>query len=186
MAGSPTILRTPSRNTAPAAASSYEPSEAATKAKITAIPGHFDPQRAATALVDILRNYSNSQGSEKPVLSLISDATKVKTPNGNRNKKSLQPRVRRLSDQEAEELVEAYREGDSVYALGRRFGIHRRTVSEHLKRAGVPTRSVKERTLSPEQVAKAVQLRQERMSLARIATAIGTTEYAVKRELGRL
>lgn len=134
--------------------------------------------------VDVLRNYSNSQGSEKPVLALISDAARVKTPNGNRNARSVRPRVQSLSPSAIDELVRAYQGGDSVYALGQRYGIHRTTVSEHLKRAGVPTRGVKTRTLSPEQVAEAARLRAERMSLARIATAIGTTEYAVRRELG--
>ena len=134
----------------------------------------------------VLRNYSNRRGAEKPVLALISDAARGKTPRENRNKKSLHPRVRRLSDSEVEELVRAYNGGDSIYALGRRFGIHRTTVSEHLKRAGVQTRGVKKRTLTSEEITDARRLREQQMSIAWIGTAIGTTEYAVRRELGRL
>lgn len=145
-------------------------------------PTHVESSRTSS-IVDLLRTYSNSQGSEIPVLSLISDATRCKTPTGNRNKKNLQHRTRRLSDTEVAELVAAYQQGDSVYALGRRFGIHRTTVSEHLKRAGVPTRGVKQRTLTAEQIAEVQRLREARMSIARIATAIGTTEYTVRREL---
>lgn len=134
--------------------------------------------------MDVLRNYSNSQRSEKPVLARIPDAARSKPPRENRTKKSLQPRVRRHSDSDVEELVRAYNGGDSVYALGRRFGIHRTTVSEHLKRAGVQTRGVKTRTLTNEEITDAHRLREQQMSIARIATANGTTEYAVRRELG--
>lgn len=133
--------------------------------------------------MDILRNYSNSQGSENPVLSLISDATRCKTPTGNRNKKRLQQRVRRLSEDEVDQLVSGYQQGDSVYTLGRRFGIHRVTVSEHLRRAGIETRLHKRVALSETQLDEARRLRASGMSFSRIATVLGATPYLVRREL---
>lgn len=146
----------------------------------------MSPDKRASTICGRPEKLLDSQGPEKPVLALISDAARGKTPRENRNKKSLQNRVRRLSESEVADLVEAYQGGESIYELGRRFEIHRTTVSEHLKRAGVQTRGVKERKLTPEQTKEAIRLRQEGMSFARIATAIGTTEYAVRRELGLL
>jgi DNA-binding CsgD family transcriptional regulator len=136
-----------------------------------------------TETVDVLRNYSNRQGAEKPVLALISDAARDKTPRENRNKKSLQPRVRRLSDSEVEELVRAYKGGDSVYALGRRFGIHRTTVSEHLKRAGVQD----ERREEAHADERGDHGRPPTTGTADVdrADRHRTTEYAVRRELGQ-
>lgn len=64
----------------------------------------------------------------------------VTTPNGNRNARQLTRRVEKLPDQQVRELVEAYRAGDSTYVLARRFGMHRQTVTRHLRRAGVVRR----------------------------------------------
>jgi DNA-directed RNA polymerase specialized sigma24 family protein len=95
-------------------------------------------------MVDVLGTYSNLRGGGNSTLALIEDARWCKqprqTPTGNRNGRTLPERVKRLSEAETTALVEAYKQGTSVYELGHRFGIHRTTVSEHLHGAGVPTR----------------------------------------------
>jgi hypothetical protein len=49
------------------------------------------------------------------------------------------PRNHNLIGGKVRELIEAYQAGETTYALADRFSIHRFTVSEHLKRAGVET-----------------------------------------------
>lgn len=50
---------------------------------------------------------------------------------------------KRLSDDEAAQLVQAYRSGATVNQLAEHWGIHRTTVLEHLKRQDVPRRQSK-------------------------------------------
>ena len=55
------------------------------------------------------------------------------------------PRTRRttaakLTPRQINELVQGYKDGQTVYALADRFGIHRVTVSAHLHRHGVQLR----------------------------------------------
>jgi len=64
----------------------------------------------------------------------------AETPDGNQNQGRVPQRTPKLAGDLVEQLVEAYLEGDSVYVLARRFGIHRQTVSAHLRRAGVEPR----------------------------------------------
>lgn len=80
-------------------------------------------------------------------------------------------------------LVEAYKQGATVYELGRRFGIHRATVSEHLHRAGVPTRTVRLVVLSDEDRERTLEAAYAGMSVRRIATLVGATERVIARTL---
>lgn len=133
--------------------------------------------------MEILRNYSNLRGAEILVLALIDDARTWRTPKGNRNEKALQNRVRRLSENEIARLVTAYRAGDSVYVLGRRFGIHRTTVSEHLARAGVETRAKKRVELTVDDRGRAIDAASSGMSVQRIAAMMCTTDRVIARTL---
>ncbi len=138
-------------------------------------------------MVEMLGTYSNLRGGGNTALTLIEDARRCQqprqTPTGNRNGKTLQERVKRLSEAETAALIEAYKQGATVYELGRRFGIHRTTVSEHLHRAGVPTRTVRLVVLSDEDRERALKAAQAGMSVRRIATLIGVTERVVARTL---
>ena len=51
-----------------------------------------------------------------------------------------QRQVVRLTEAQVDRLVEGYLGGQTVYELGRVFGIARQTVSEHLHRRGVTMR----------------------------------------------
>jgi hypothetical protein len=77
---------------------------------------------------------------------------------------------KRLEASEVQALIAGYQSGATVYQLGERFGIDRRTVSEILHREGVPMRR---RGLSSNQVDEAVRLYEEGWSLARIGGRMG-------------
>jgi DNA-binding CsgD family transcriptional regulator len=74
----------------------------------------------------------------------------------------------------------AYRAGATVYELGDRFGIDRRTVSKILKHYGV---AMRRRGLSREQVDEAVRLSGAGWSLARIGERIGVDPTTVLNRL---
>jgi hypothetical protein len=63
----------------------------------------------------------------------------------------------RLAAESIAELVEPYKQGMSMPALARRFGIHPTTVGDHLERQGVRRRP-STRKLTEEQVAEARRL----------------------------
>lgn len=69
------------------------------------------------------------------------------------------------------QLIVGYEDGATVYELGDRFGINRRTAAALLHRKGVEMRR---RGLSPEQVDEAVSLYRAGQSLARIGEAYGS------------
>jgi DNA-binding CsgD family transcriptional regulator len=83
--------------------------------------------------------YSKHPWSKKPVVLLIEDAGRSKRPAVIRNG-SLEARVRRLTIEQIELLITCYQEGDSTYALARRFGINRHTVTDHLQRNAIAVR----------------------------------------------
>jgi hypothetical protein len=74
-------------------------------------------------------------------------------------------RARQLDSDQVQQLIAGYQSGATVYELGERFGIERRTVSSILHRSGVPMRR---RGLSPEQVDEAIHLYKLGWSLARV------------------
>jgi hypothetical protein len=87
---------------------------------------------------------------------------------------------RRLSAAQAAELVAQYQAGDDMPVLAERWGISRKTVAEHLRRAGVTPRR---RGLSPEQVQAAIELYGAGWSLARIGERFGCDHSVVLRAL---
>jgi DNA-directed RNA polymerase specialized sigma24 family protein len=51
--------------------------------------------------------------------------------------------IPRLPADQVAELIRGYQQGTSIHQLADRFGIHRGTVSRHLRRADVATRHVR-------------------------------------------
>ncbi|HEY6423039.1 MAG TPA: hypothetical protein VIY28_07285, partial [Pseudonocardiaceae bacterium] len=93
-------------------------------------------------------------------------------------------RARQLDTDQVQELITGYQTGATVYGLGARFGIDRRTVSNILHRHQVPMRR---RGLSPNQVDDAIRLYNLGWSLARVGERLGvdhTTVLAKLRECG--
>jgi hypothetical protein len=84
--------------------------------------------------------------------------------------------AKQLTTDEVEELIAGYRAGATVYQLGERFGIDRKTVSLVLRRHEVPMRR---RGLSPEQTDEAVRLYGQGSLLARIGRKMGVDPTTV-------
>ncbi|GLZ06788.1 helix-turn-helix domain containing protein [Actinomadura sp. NBRC 104412] len=101
-------------------------------------------------------------------------------PEPERRPRDVRSHAKQLKEREAQQVVAAYRAGATVYELGRRFGIHRNTVSKILKRQGVRMRMG---GMSPEQIDEAVNLYQEGWSLARIGKHMGVDGQTVRSRL---
>jgi transposase-like protein len=91
-------------------------------------------------------------------------------------------RQRRLSTAQAVQVVQQYQAGDDMPVLAERWGISRKTVAEHLRRAGVTPRRCGP---SPEQVQAAIELYAAGWSLARIGHRFGCDHGVVLRAMRR-
>ncbi|MFD8495787.1 hypothetical protein [Amycolatopsis sp. NPDC059657] len=89
-------------------------------------------------------------------------------------------RARQLDADQVKDLIAGYQAGATVYELGTRFGIERRTVSNILKRHDVPMRR---RGLSLEQVDDAIHLYNLGWSLARVGEHLGVDHTTVLTKL---
>lgn len=89
-------------------------------------------------------------------------------------------RARQLDADQVQELIAGYQAGATVYELGARFGIERRTVSNILKRHDVPMRR---RGLCPEQIDDAIHLYNLGWSLARVGVHLGVDHTTVLTKL---
>jgi transposase len=81
---------------------------------------------------------------------------------------------------QAKQVVADYRTGATVYELGNRFGIDRKTVSRILKHHNIPMRRT---GLLPHQVDQAVHLHERGWSTAQIADQLDTTQRTIQRRL---
>jgi DNA-directed RNA polymerase specialized sigma24 family protein len=97
---------------------------------------------------------------------------------------SQQPRrrqLRRLSEAEIEEMVEAYQSGKTVYQSAEVFGIARQTVGIILQRQGFPTRN----SVPSAARAGVARLRGEGWSLAKLANKWGVSGTAIRTALAK-
>ena len=89
-------------------------------------------------------------------------------------------RIRRLNEAERTRLVERYLAGATVYDLAREFSIARGTASKHLNAAGVTLRCG---PLSAEEIARAIELYLEGLSLVAVGKELGRDHAAIWRAL---
>jgi hypothetical protein len=89
-------------------------------------------------------------------------------------------RARQLDADQVQELIAGYQAGATVYELGTRFDIDRRTVSNILHRHDVPMRRC---GLSPGQVDEAIHLYSLGWSLARVGGHLGVDHTTVLTKL---
>ena len=94
------------------------------------------------------------------------------------------PVQRRLPRAEIEQLIDRYREGDSIDGLARRYGIHRTTVIHHLDLADIIRRRVV-RKMTDESVALAAARYEQGASLEVVASEFGVHQRTMARELRR-
>lgn len=124
-----------------------------------------------------LRNTKPQVEALETVLQKLPDPTAPAPPPIERPKPR---RARRLDADQIQELIAGYQAGATVYELGDRFGIERRTVSNILKRHDVPMRR---RGLSPEQVDDAIHLYNLGWSLVRVGGHLGVDHTTVLTKL---
>ncbi|WP_410610123.1 hypothetical protein [Amycolatopsis sp. lyj-109] len=105
--------------------------------------------------MEVRRPYSNTKDQVRALEELREKLPSLDTPEPPPVKRDRPSRARQLGPDQIEQLIADYRSGATVYELGDRFGIERRTVSTILHRHGVPMRR---RGLSPEQVDDAIHL----------------------------
>ena len=135
-------------------------------------------------MVEVPGGYYNTKQQVSELESLIKKLPEASTPRRPARRGRMPGSARQLDSQQAQELIAGYTAGVTVYQLGERFGIDRRTVSAILHRHDVPMRR---RGLSPDQIDEAVRLYGEGWSLARVGEWMGvdpTTVLTRLRERG--
>ena len=94
-----------------------------------------------------------------------------------RRERKPQPRI---SEARADQIVEAYIAGGTVYELAREFDCHRVTISAVLKRRGVTLRRL---SPSDEQVAEMIRLYESGLSLSKVGERLGFNATTVLHRL---
>jgi lambda repressor-like predicted transcriptional regulator len=130
--------------------------------------------------VDLGGAYYNPKDQVRALEQLREKLPRLDTPEPTPPRRGRPRRARQLADELIQELIAGYRSGATVYELGDRFGIERRTVSNILQRHGVPMRRC---GLTPEQVDDAIHLYKLGWSLARISTRMSVTADTVRKRL---
>ena len=93
---------------------------------------------------------------------------------------SLRQKQVRLTDSQRSEVVKRYEAGESANALAVEFGVDRRTLAGHLRRAGV---EVRYRVVDRVDLAEAAKLYCSGRSLAVVAAQLGVSAGTVLRAL---
>jgi hypothetical protein len=122
--------------------------------------------------VEVRGPYSNTKDQVKALEQLRDKLPSLDTPEPPSIKRDRPGCARQLGTDQIEQLIADYQSGATVYELGDRFGIERRTVSNILHRHGVPMRR---RSLSRAQVEDAIHLYNLGWSLARVGDHLGAT-----------
>jgi lambda repressor-like predicted transcriptional regulator len=89
---------------------------------------------------------------------------------------------RRLTPEQVDQLLAEYKAGISMQHLARRWDLHRTTVAEHLRRAGVP---VRHRRITDGQLEDATRLYREGWSCQRLAERYDCDDETVRQSLRR-
>ncbi len=108
---------------------------------------------------------------------LASALPSLSEPSGPPAEAPAPPVQRRLTADQAAELVAEYQAGADMRELAVRWQVHRTTVAGHLRRAGVELRR---QGLSEEQLGEAVTLYSEGWSLQRLAECYGCDAETVR------
>jgi hypothetical protein len=130
--------------------------------------------------VEVRGPYSNIKDQVRALQELREKLPSVDIPEPTLIKRNRPRRARRLRADQVEQLIADYRSGATVYELGDRFDIERRTVSNILHRHGVPMRR---RGLSPDQVDDAIHLYNLGWSLERVGQHLGVNHTTVLNKL---
>jgi DNA-directed RNA polymerase specialized sigma24 family protein len=124
--------------------------------------------------------YYNTRAQVRELEALLKKLPKPGSPAPKRARHRAPGTARQLGADQTQALIAAYRAGSTVYQLGDRFGIDRRTVGKILTRNGVQT---KHPGLTDADIDQAAQLYEDGWSLARIGGRLGVTATTVHRRL---
>ena len=91
------------------------------------------------------------------------------------------PAQRRLPRAEIEQLIDLYRDGDSIDTLAHRYKVHRTTVMHHLAQAGIARRRTV-RKMTDQSVSVDAAQYEAGASLAVVASAFGVHDRTLARE----
>ena len=91
---------------------------------------------------------------------------------------------RRLTPSEVAAIATEYQHGHSLDDLAREFGVHRRTVADHLERLGI-SRRVNLPKLTPRDIERAISQYQSGDSLVTVGKALKVDASTVQRALRR-
>jgi transposase-like protein len=130
--------------------------------------------------VDLGGAYYNPKDQVRALETLCEKLPSLDAPEPATAKRDRPRRARQLDSDQVQQLIACYQSGATVYELGDRFGIERRTVSNILQRHGVPMRR---RGLSPDQVDDAIHLYSLGWSLARVGQHMGVDHTTVLNRL---
>src|SRR6185437_5356523 len=130
--------------------------------------------------VDLGGTYYNTKPQLKALETLLRKLPDPTTPDPPLINRPKPGRARQLDANQIQELITGYQAGATVYELGARFGIDRRTVSNILHRHDIPMRR---RGLSPDQVDTGIHLYNLGWSLARVGRHLGTDHTTVLTKL---
>jgi hypothetical protein len=130
--------------------------------------------------VDLRGAYYNPKDQVRALEQLHEKLPGLDTPQPAPVRRDRPRSARQLGDDQIQQLIAGYQSGSTVYELGDRFGVERRTVSNILQRHGVPMRR---RGLSPEQVDDAIHLYNLGWSLARVGQNLSVDHTTVLNKL---
>ncbi|MGN6330334.1 MAG: helix-turn-helix domain-containing protein [Motilibacteraceae bacterium] len=130
--------------------------------------------------MEVAGRYYNTKELVRQLEALIAKLPHLSSPAPLRSNLPRVGTARQLDAEQIGELIADYRAGATVFALGEKFGIDRRTVGKILTRNGVKT---KHPGLTGADVTQAAQLYDDGWSLARIGERLGVTATTVHRRL---
>ncbi len=128
--------------------------------------------------------YYNPTAQVSELEALLKRLPDPSVPYPRRPSKAVPGTAKQLDADQVQELIAGYQAGATVYQLGERFSIDRKTVSLVLRRHDVP---IRRRGLTSEQIDEAVRLYGQGWPLARIGRKMGvdpTTVLSRLRERG--
>lgn len=133
-------------------------------------------------MVGILRTYCNSNSATRQLNDLI-DKARTSTPTARPNRRVPKKAAPQLAPNQVEQLIALYSQGDSIYQLARRFSIHRGTVKDRLRRAGIEIRPGAQPKLNEADKDKITKLYESGLSIHKIALQFDITDNPVHNAL---
>lgn len=128
---------------------------------------------------------NKGQHSNPGSMALSTDVDEVDSPTADgAARRPTKPVQHRLTPSELEAMAAAYQHGRSLDELAREFGVHRRTVADHLERLGV-ARRVNLPKLTPTDIERAAIQYRAGDSLATVGKMLHVDASTVQRALKR-